>query len=61
VAKPDPTIGEYTPAGYPKANPKFREEAKKVLERGKGARDEYKRYVAEWTAKLRAGLKQGQS
>ena len=54
------TIGEYTPAGYPKDNSKFREEAEKVLERGKDAREAYEKYVREWTTKLRAGLKSQQ-
>jgi hypothetical protein len=57
VAKAEPTIGEYTPAGYPKANPKFRAEADKLLERGREAREAYEKYVREWTTKLRAQLK----
>jgi hypothetical protein len=60
VANRATVIGEYTAAGYPKANSKFTEEAEKVLERGKEAREVYERYVCEWTAKLRAGLKSRQ-
>jgi hypothetical protein len=55
VPKPETKIGLYTPAGYPRENPKFREEAERVLERGKKARAEYEKYVREWSAKLRAG------
>jgi len=57
VVKPGKIIGEYTGAGYPKNNPKFLEEAAKLLERRKGDLERYKQYVREWSAKLRAGVK----
>ncbi len=57
MVKPGKIIGEYDGAGYPKNNPKFFEEAAKLLERRKGDVEKYKRYVREWSVKLRAGLK----
>ena len=57
MVKPGKIIGEYDAAGYPKNNPKFFEEAAKLLERRKGDFERYNKYLREWSVKLRAGAK----
>lgn len=57
MVKPGKIIGEYNGAGYPKNNPKFFEEAAKLLDRRKGEVEKYEKYVRQWSARLRAGVK----
>lgn len=60
MARSEPSIGEYTPAGYPSDNPAFREDARKLLERTKVAEGKsYARFVEEWTARLREMIQGG--